>query len=92
MSFLATASTLPFTQQLALTLIQGALAFGGSVIMMLVMFRYFPRIMEMLTSFLSKHEARDYKCKCTRCQFELRTKKGLKAWKKDHKFKKEDGV
>ena len=48
-------------------------------------------LMERMGSVLGKyHPYSDYSCTCSRCKFKLRTKKGMKQWKKDHRYKRED--
>jgi hypothetical protein len=87
---------LPFGQQLVLVFLQSALPLLLLSVSFFIMFRYLPRIMEEMRSMvkgLTKTEA-DYRCNCSRCQFRLRTKKGLKEWKRynkrEHKYDKSE--
>lgn len=84
--------SLPFSQQVVLQFITGGFTLCSGLLGIFLMFKFLPRILEMMNDFLGKQAPRDYKCNCERCRAMLRTKKGLKAWKKDHKFKKEDGI
>ena len=47
--------------------------------------------MDRMMGALGKHQVySDYQCTCSRCKFQLRTKKGMKQWKKDHKMPKRE--
>ena len=84
---------LTFYQQLVITGITVSVSVISSLVLFYVMFKtdLFFDLMERMTSALGKnHVYSDYSCTCSRCKFKLRTKKGLKQWKKDHKFKRED--
>lgn len=55
-----------------------------------LMLKFMPRLMEMLIDFMGKGTYTQYNCNCERCRAKLRTKKGFKQWKKDHKFNKDE--
>ena len=87
---------LPFSQQFILVLIQSVIPILLIPVSLWVMFRYMPQIMDLMHTMikgLTKTE-RDYLCNCSRCRAELRTKKGLKEFKRylrrEKRFDKED--
>lgn len=86
------ASNLPFIQQLEIAIASAAVPLVGSVVLFVLMFRYLPSIMETFIAMIGKGVKTEYNCQCERCRAKLRTKKGLKQWKKDHKFKKDDWI
>ena len=84
----------PFSQSLLLAAIPGFIGIGTTLALFYVMFKtdLMFDMMERMWSIMGKHHERDYHCTCSRCKFELRTKKGMKAWKKDHRWKKDEMV
>ena len=84
---------LSFYQQLIITLITVGASLSITLVLFYIMFRtdLFFDLMDRMMRVIGKNQNySNYTCNCSRCQFQLRTKKGLKQWKKDHKFKKED--
>ena len=79
----------PFNEQLLLTLIPPLFATVSSIVLFIVMFRYLPRLMDIVYKRIGKME-RDYSCQCERCRAELRTKRRFKIWKKNRRYKKSD--
>ena len=84
-----------FGQQLIITAISTGFSVGVSIVTFYILFKtdLMFDLMERMGNILGKnHVYKDYACTCSRCKFQLRTKRGLKQWKKDHKWKKDDWV
>jgi hypothetical protein len=89
-------SGLPFDQSLMLVAVQGILPILFLPLSFWMMMRYMPIIMDSMHKFVKGLEKteRDYTCNCSRCQFQLRTKRGLNEWKRyikrERKYNRED--
>ncbi len=95
MSAVIPSAGLSFGENLLLVLIPSIISVGMTVGMFYIMFRtdLLWDMMDKLGNLISKNEHyKDYNCSCSRCQYELRTKRGLKEWKKHHKWKKDEMV
>ena len=76
---------LPFMQPLALVVVEAVLPFVVLGIIVWLLIGRLPQIMQLVNRLTGSRS--DYRCNCSRCQAELRTKKGIKRWRRYNREK-----